>query len=159
MRNTAIPLALAAACLAGCEQPQHSVEMQTPAPASSESTQETQPPRLGEIRTTDPADNYEIAPRVGRTSSGPDVPSDAGEAEASTPNSQTPPDPPRLSETPGTTTPEGAETYTIRKGDTLWGIATSELGDGQRWRDIAQLNPGLDPTRMRVGQQIMIPAE
>ncbi len=38
---------------------------------------------------------------------------------------------------------EGAEddgTYTVRRGDTLWGIAEKELGDGTLWADIAKLN-------------------
>lgn len=32
--------------------------------------------------------------------------------------------------------------YVVRRGDTLWGIAETRLGDPQRWREIAQLNYG-----------------
>lgn len=48
-------------------------------------------------------------------------------------------------------------TYTVRRGDTLWSIASSQLGDGQRWRDIVAANPGLNPHKLAVGQQIVIP--
>jgi len=47
--------------------------------------------------------------------------------------------------------------YTIRSGDTLSAIASRELGDGERWREIAALNPSLDPTRLSVGAVIALP--
>jgi len=48
-------------------------------------------------------------------------------------------------------------TYTIAKGDTLWSIAKREYGNGQRWKDIAAANPGINPNKLRVGQQITLP--
>jgi nucleoid-associated protein YgaU/DNA-binding SARP family transcriptional activator len=33
-------------------------------------------------------------------------------------------------------------TYQVRKGDSLWAIAAAQLGDGQRWQEIAELNYG-----------------
>ena len=53
--------------------------------------------------------------------------------------------------------PVQQRTYTVRRGDTLWAIATREYGDGQRWREIAQANPSIDPTRLAIGQQIVLP--
>lgn len=50
-----------------------------------------------------------------------------------------------------------ARTYTIRKGDTLWSIATREYGSGQKWKDIAQANPSVDPKKLAIGQQIVLP--
>jgi len=47
--------------------------------------------------------------------------------------------------------------YTIIRGDTLWSIAVRELGNGQRWREISALNPGLNPNKLRVGQTITLP--
>ncbi len=47
--------------------------------------------------------------------------------------------------------------YTIAKGDTLWSIAKREYGDGQKWKDIADANPGVNPNKLRVGQQITLP--
>jgi len=51
----------------------------------------------------------------------------------------------------------GRDTYTIRKDDTLWSIAVRYLGDGQRWRDIVKVNPGLDPKKVKAGQVIKLP--
>ena len=48
--------------------------------------------------------------------------------------------------------------YTIRSGDTLEAIARRELGDGQRWRAIVELNPGLDPKNLKVGRSIALPS-
>ncbi len=55
------------------------------------------------------------------------------------------------------TPPATARTYTIRSGDTFEAVAQRELGDGRRWVDIAQANPLVDPTRLRVGQEIRLP--
>ena len=48
-------------------------------------------------------------------------------------------------------------TYTIQPRDTLWSIAKRYYGQGKRWREIAQLNPGLAPERLPIGQPIYLP--
>jgi nucleoid-associated protein YgaU len=53
--------------------------------------------------------------------------------------------------------PAAAGTYTVKKGDTLSGIAKSQLGSANRYGEIAALNPGLDPKRMKVGQTLKLP--
>ena len=50
-----------------------------------------------------------------------------------------------------------ANTYVVQKGDTLWSIAKRTYNDGRRWQDIQAANPGISPTRLRVGQEIMLP--
>jgi nucleoid-associated protein YgaU len=51
----------------------------------------------------------------------------------------------------------GARTYVIRQGDTLEAIARAQLGDGQKWRQIAAANPGVNPSNLKIGQSISIP--
>ena len=48
--------------------------------------------------------------------------------------------------------------YQIKKGDTLLTIAERELGDRQRVNEILDLNPGIDPERLRIGSIINLPA-
>ena len=47
-------------------------------------------------------------------------------------------------------------TYTVRKGDTLWRIATYELGSGSRYKEIMELS-GLKSDVLRVGQILTLP--
>ena len=53
--------------------------------------------------------------------------------------------------------PAAHKTYTVRKGDTLFSIAKTNYGTGRDWQKIASANPGLSPTKMKAGQQIVIP--
>lgn len=48
--------------------------------------------------------------------------------------------------------------YKVRSGDTLGAIAQRELGSAARWREIAALNPELDPKRLSVGASLTMPA-
>lgn len=48
--------------------------------------------------------------------------------------------------------------YTVKKGDTLWKIAESLLGNGQRYREIMELNQ-LTSETIYVGQVLRIPKE
>ena len=49
--------------------------------------------------------------------------------------------------------------YTVQKGETYWKIATKMLGNGQRWKEIETLNPGVDRNKLKVGQVIQIPVK
>ena len=56
-------------------------------------------------------------------------------------------------------TPPTPKTYTVKPGDTLWGIAKQILGDGGRWREIYNNNVdviGKDPNLIRPGQVLRI---
>lgn len=62
---------------------------------------------------------------------------------------------------PGATTQtatESARTYTVVRGDTLWGIATKMLGKGSRYTEIKSLN-GLKSDVITAGQVLKIPAK
>jgi 5'-nucleotidase len=53
--------------------------------------------------------------------------------------------------------PVAPASYTVQKGDTLFGIAKTQYGDGNQWKKIATANPGLSPNTLKVGQKIVIP--
>jgi len=49
-------------------------------------------------------------------------------------------------------------TYTVKEGDTLWKIAESQLGSGERWQEIAEANGiPIDNPKVEVGQELTIP--
>lgn len=51
--------------------------------------------------------------------------------------------------------------YVVVKGDTLFSIAAAQLGDGNRWREIYDLNKGIiggNPALIIPGQELTIPA-
>jgi len=47
--------------------------------------------------------------------------------------------------------------YIVRPGDTLWGIARREYGDGNLLYILENANPGLDANSLRPGQSLVIP--
>jgi len=47
--------------------------------------------------------------------------------------------------------------YVVKSGDVLSQVAQDQLGSASRWREIAALNPGLDPNRMHVGAKLVMP--
>lgn len=48
--------------------------------------------------------------------------------------------------------------YTVKSGDSLWTIAQSQLGDGDRYSEIAALNPQVDSKKLNVGTRLRLPA-
>lgn len=52
----------------------------------------------------------------------------------------------------------GRATWKVGKGESLWNIAAKTLGDGKRWREIATLNPAIDPDRLTAGQVLKLPS-
>ena len=91
----------------------------------------------------------------GTKSAGGVVPTGAGSGSAA-PVALTPTTPAKS--TTSAAAPAGAE-YTVKSGDTLEAIARAQLGDGQKWRAIVEMNPGLDPKALKVGQKLKMPAE
>jgi LysM repeat protein len=50
-----------------------------------------------------------------------------------------------------------SRTIRARAGDTLVSIASRELGNPERWRDISKLNGGRQPDNVKAGQKIKLP--
>lgn len=50
------------------------------------------------------------------------------------------------------------KTWTVGAGESLWRIAEKALGDGKRWREIAALNPKVNPDRLSAGTVLVLPA-
>ncbi|NRA75710.1 MAG: LysM peptidoglycan-binding domain-containing protein [Planctomycetes bacterium] len=54
----------------------------------------------------------------------------------------------------------GVTTVIIKEGDSLWRIASRNLGSGLRWTELIELNPGLsEGTKLQPGQKLKIPAK
>ena len=56
----------------------------------------------------------------------------------------------------GSSSASGSRTYTVRKGDSLWAIAASQLGNGSRYKEIKTLN-GLTSDTIHAGQALKLP--
>ena len=57
--------------------------------------------------------------------------------------------------------PKG-RTYRVQPGDSFYKIAEQSLGDSSRWKELFELNKervGGDPTRLQVGQELVLPAK
>jgi nucleoid-associated protein YgaU len=61
-------------------------------------------------------------------------------------------------ETPEVEQPR-VRTYRVRSGDRLYNIAQAHYGQdkGHRWTRIRDANPGIDPGRLRIGDELTIP--
>ena len=53
--------------------------------------------------------------------------------------------------------PSSKRRHVVRPGETYWSLAERYLGSGRRWREIAECNPTVEGSRLRVGQEIVIP--
>ncbi|MFF9569950.1 LysM peptidoglycan-binding domain-containing protein [Streptomyces sp. NPDC014685] len=61
----------------------------------------------------------------------------------------------------GTAGQEEQDTYTVRPGDTLWGISEKQQGDPTRYTEIVEANPDVikDPDLIYPGEHLSIPAQ
>jgi nucleoid-associated protein YgaU len=65
--------------------------------------------------------------------------------------------PAEIQSQPAPSAPSGA-IYVVKSGDNLWKIAARTLGDRDRWREIRDLNPNMNPDKILVGQKLTLPA-
>ncbi|MFK7741922.1 MAG: LysM peptidoglycan-binding domain-containing protein [Planctomycetota bacterium] len=59
---------------------------------------------------------------------------------------------------PAASAPASSTTYTVRRGDTLSEISSRQLGSVRYMKAIRDLNPALNPNRLKVGAKILLPA-
>ncbi len=63
-------------------------------------------------------------------------------------------------EPPKRPAPPAPKTYTVKSGDTLYGVTKQVLGDGSRWQELYSANTGVigkDPNLIKPGQALRIP--
>jgi nucleoid-associated protein YgaU len=141
MRIEQIVLLVAGLAMIGCQQspPAPKTEYQSqPMSSPMAEAQQDQPRRLREVRPIeDPAVKKETPSRLS------DSPAVTTAPPRTTPAKPAP--------------PRGTVVHVIQKGDTFWNIAARKLGNGHRWKEIAALNPNVDPTQLSVGQKILLP--
>ncbi len=58
---------------------------------------------------------------------------------------------------PTTSSPDVEKTHTVRRGETLSGIAAKVYRDGTVWREIARANGIRDPRRLEPGRVLVLP--
>ena len=121
----------------------------------------------GRITDLTPAD-YKPAPKDDAAPA-PAAPAPAATAQApaapapapTAPAGQAPATAPTVVEGQGQTTPPaaGPSKYTVVKGDSLWKIAESTYGDGERWTEISKANSLRNPNIIQVGEELELPAK
>ncbi len=55
--------------------------------------------------------------------------------------------------------PESGETYTVKAGDSWWSIAALQLGDGTRYKELAECNGKKATDTIYAGQKIKLPSK
>lgn len=81
-----------------------------------------------------------------------------GVSPETTPEETTAPGEVKLIEEEGKLVPEGLpKTHTVQVDEHLWMIAENYYGSGYNWVDIARENNLVNPNRLLVGQELMIP--
>jgi nucleoid-associated protein YgaU len=110
----------------------------------------TEDPVVPSEETTDPIDEDRPAPET----------DDPDPAEETSDPEIDPVVEPEVEPSPRPIPPDPAtipRTYTVKAGDTFASIALAYYGEERAWFDIAQANPSVDPKRLQVGQEIVLP--
>jgi nucleoid-associated protein YgaU len=63
-----------------------------------------------------------------------------------------------VSQQPQSGSPQGAQKYTVKAGDNLSKISQQFYGDAKKYMTIAKANNLSDPDKIKVGQELLIPA-
>ena len=63
-----------------------------------------------------------------------------------------------VNQQPQSGSPQGAQKYTVKAGDNLSKISQQFYGDAKKYMTIAKANNLSDPDKIKVGQELLIPA-
>ncbi len=64
---------------------------------------------------------------------------------------------PAFIDAPAPAASSGPRTHTVQKGDNYWDLAKQYYGQGIRFKDIEAANPGKNPTKLQIGETLVIP--
>ncbi len=115
--------------------------------------EEAQVLEQAEVDMTTPPEQEAIAGPV------PPPPPAPAEPAAEVPPPAEPAAPAAAPAEPTTVAAAAPETYTVARGDTLGRIAAKLYGDVNKWRAIAEANPGVNANRLTVGQVLKLPSD
>lgn len=87
------------------------------------------------------------------------TPSTAFALRTGTVAASAPPPPPSPAATASVDPQTAANVWVVCAGDTVWDIAEQALGDGGRSSEILELNPTVQPRRLRIGYHLTLPAD
>ena len=131
----------------------------TPAPATP-ATPAPATPAPAAPATPAPATPAPAAPAPAPAAPAAPVPMTT-EPAAPAPAAPAPATPAPATPAPATTAspaPAGPSKYTVVKGDSLWKIAESTYGDGEKWMDISKANSLRNPDVIQIGKELELPA-
>ncbi len=95
---------------------------------------------------------------VGAVSKNPDAPNSSGEQTKPEPVEATKPKPqPAVAPVEKPKPAASTEIYTVQDGDVIITIAEDWFGESGRHDEIIALNPGVDPTKLQIGQILKMP--
>ena len=110
--------------------------------------------KLGLLLKANPGMTAESALIVGKVINIPDLGQDAPKAKVADAIFQKTPSPKAAT----ASATKGGRSYTVREGDSLWRIASNELGDGMRHAEIKKLNSFLKSDQLSVGMVLTLPS-
>lgn len=153
--------------LVGCNKNKTTEATETAPPPDTKGTMVVAPPPSSGSTADAPSNGYDSGdPKIVLREPATALPKSSSSAHTAAPRTtstaskttKAPTTVAKASKTGSATAAAGGKTYTVQTGDSMWKIASKTLGNGARWKEIAAVNPGVDPNKIKVGQKINLPA-